>query len=118
GRQVLEAVPPQLGHAVVALGRAARPAQSAVDRRGQRVALHVPLDPQHRRQRAYQRPVALQPVALEVLAREVWRAHETEGELDHAWPRVPAPPKVGAGWPSMSTFTQAGRSAASARARA
>src|SRR3989442_1083244 len=78
---------------------------------------HVALDPERRRERAHQRAVALQPVALELLAGEVRGARETEGQLDHAWPRVP-PPKVGAGWPSISTFTQAGRPAASARASA
>src|SRR5262249_30802720 len=81
--EVLDAVPPQLGHPVEILRRTAVTTQRLTEGRRHRVHLHVALEPEGARELADQGAVGLQPVVLELLAREVGQAAEAEDELDH-----------------------------------
>src|SRR5437879_7743540 len=81
--EVLAALPPELGHAVVGLLRAAALLQSSVDRVVQGVELHVAPDAERLRVPADERAVGLVPVPLELLAREGRQAAEGEDELQH-----------------------------------
>ena len=71
--EVVDRVPPQLGDPVVArLGVAAGP-QRVVDRRVDRVALHVAPDAEGLGDRADERPVLVLPVPVELLRLDVAR---------------------------------------------
>ena len=71
--EVVDRVPPELGHAVVArLGVAAR-LQGVVDRRVDRVALHVAPDAEDLGDGADERPVLVLPVAVELVGLDLRR---------------------------------------------
>ena len=53
------------------------------ERGPQRVDLHVALHTQRWGQLLHEGPVLVEPVALELLTREMWQAAEAEDELDH-----------------------------------
>src|SRR5207249_6683632 len=84
--EVLAALPPELGHAVVGLLRAAARLQGGVDRVVQGVELHVAPDAERLRVPADERTVGLIPIPLELLAREGRQAAEGEDELQHREP--------------------------------
>src|SRR3989449_1359554 len=84
--EVCAALPPELGHGVVGLLRAAALLQSGVDRVVQGVKLHVAPDAERLRVPADERAVGLVPVPLELLAREGRQAAEGKDELQHQEP--------------------------------
>src|SRR2546425_11787203 len=83
GDERLQAVEPQLRHAIVRLGPAAPAPQPFVHGRRQRVDLRVAANAERLGGLAHERAVPFPPVALELLAPEIRQALETEHERDH-----------------------------------
>src|SRR5437867_379345 len=100
--EILAALPPELRHAVVRFGPAAAGLQHAVERIFPRVHLDVSPDAERGRVAADERTVLLPPVALEVGARELGQAPQTEHELHHG---------------VLRSLSRAGRGSASRRRR-
>src|SRR4029434_2066240 len=75
--ELLNALPPHLGHAVEVVGRAAVRAHGLAEGRAQRRDLHVTLPPQRWGQLSHEGAVRVEPVALKLLTRQM---RQTAGE--------------------------------------